>query len=90
MAGILQEMPALAAIAAPTALSYARLVPDRWAGESQCWGVENKSAAMRLVCHHDHRTRGANSTSASREDADSSAGQLAPEASIACPSANGV
>jgi glutamine synthetase len=47
--GILAELPALAAIGAPSVASYLRLVPSHWAGVFQCWGRENREAALRLV-----------------------------------------
>jgi glutamine synthetase len=48
-AGILAELPALAAVGAPSVASYLRLVPSHWAGIFQCWGLENREAALRLV-----------------------------------------
>jgi glutamine synthetase len=47
--GILAELPALVAVGAPSAASYLRLVPSHWAGVFQCWGRENREAALRLV-----------------------------------------
>jgi glutamine synthetase len=47
--GILAELPALAAVGAPSVASYLRLVPSHWAGVFQCWGRENREAALRLV-----------------------------------------
>jgi len=47
--GILAELPALTAVGAPSVASYLRLVPSRWAGVFQCWGRENREAALRLV-----------------------------------------
>lgn len=49
LAGLLDALPALCAIGAPSAASYLRLVPQRWAGPWQCWGLENREAALRLV-----------------------------------------
>lgn len=49
VAGILERLPALLALGAPTAASYLRLVPSHWAGAFACWGVENREAALRLV-----------------------------------------
>ncbi|HVQ94956.1 MAG TPA: glutamine synthetase family protein [Mycobacteriales bacterium] len=49
LAGILAELPALLAIGAPTVASYLRLVPSHWAGAYQCWGRENREAALRLI-----------------------------------------
>jgi len=48
-AGILAELPALTAVGAPSMASYLRLVPSHWAGVFQCWGRENREAALRLV-----------------------------------------
>jgi glutamine synthetase len=48
-AGILAELPALCGIGAPSVASYLRLVPSHWAGAFQCWGLENREAALRLV-----------------------------------------
>jgi len=47
--GVLAELPALAAVGAPSVPSYLRLVPSHWAGVFQCWGRENREAALRLV-----------------------------------------
>lgn len=49
LAGVLAELPALLAVGAPTVASYLRLVPSHWAGVYQCWGRENREAALRLV-----------------------------------------
>jgi glutamine synthetase len=49
LAGVLDALPALCAVGAPSAASYLRLVPQRWAGPWQCWGLENREAALRLV-----------------------------------------
>ena len=48
-AGVLAALPALAAVGAPSVASYLRLVPSHWAGAYQCWGKENREAALRLV-----------------------------------------
>jgi glutamine synthetase len=48
-AGVLAELPALTAVGAPSVASYLRLVPSHWAGVFQCWGLENREAALRLV-----------------------------------------
>lgn len=47
--GILAELPALTAVGAPSVASYLRLMPSHWAGVFQCWGLENREAALRLV-----------------------------------------
>ncbi|MFJ2720754.1 glutamine synthetase family protein [Streptomyces sp. NPDC087437] len=49
LAGVLRELPALLALGAPSAASYLRLEPSRWAGAFQCWGPENREAAIRFV-----------------------------------------
>ncbi|MFG2719974.1 glutamine synthetase [Streptomyces sp. NPDC048416] len=49
LAGILDALPALLAIGAPSPASYLRLAPSRWAGAFQCWGAENREAALRFV-----------------------------------------
>ena len=48
-AGILERLPALLAIGAPSVASYLRLVPSHWAGAFACWGLENREAALRFV-----------------------------------------
>jgi glutamine synthetase len=48
LAGVVEELPALTAIGAPSALSYERLRPSVWAGAYACWGNENREAALRL------------------------------------------
>jgi len=47
--GVLASLPALVAVGAPSVASYIRLVPSHWAGAYQCWGKENREAALRLV-----------------------------------------
>ena len=49
IAGLLEALPALLAIGAPTPGSYLRLLPSRWAGAYQVWGKENREAAIRLI-----------------------------------------
>ena len=49
MAGWLRSLPALSAIGAPSVASHLRLLPQRWAAPYQCWGFENREAALRLV-----------------------------------------
>jgi glutamine synthetase len=49
LAGLLDALPALCAIGAPSVASYLRLVPHRWAAPWQCWGRENREAALRFV-----------------------------------------
>jgi glutamine synthetase len=49
IAGVLDGLPALLAVGAPSVASYLRLIPERWSGPFQCWGVENREAGIRLV-----------------------------------------
>ncbi|WP_189132727.1 glutamine synthetase family protein [Wenjunlia tyrosinilytica] len=49
LAGVLRELPALLAIGAPSPASHLRLEPSRWAGAFQCWGLENREAALRFI-----------------------------------------
>ncbi|QEY33077.1 glutamine synthetase [Synechococcus sp. RSCCF101] len=49
LAAVLDELPGLMALTAPSAVSYLRLVPGTWAAPFQVWGVENREAALRLI-----------------------------------------
>jgi glutamine synthetase len=53
-AGVLDGLPALLAIGAPSAASYLRLIPQRWAAPYRCWGRENREAAVRLAASGAH------------------------------------
>lgn len=48
VAGILAHLPALCALAAPSAVSYLRLVPHHWSAAYACFGERNREAAVRL------------------------------------------
>ena len=48
-AGVLEHLPALMAVGAPSPVSYLRHLPSHWAGTFACWGLENREAAMRMV-----------------------------------------
>ncbi len=48
--GILSHLPALMAVGAPSPVSYLRQLPSHWAGTFACWGLENREAALRMVC----------------------------------------
>jgi glutamine synthetase len=48
-AGILDHLPALMAVGAPSPVSYLRHLPSHWAGTFACWGLENREAAIRMV-----------------------------------------
>ncbi|MGB7364514.1 MAG: glutamine synthetase family protein [Rhodococcus sp. (in: high G+C Gram-positive bacteria)] len=49
IAGLLAELPAVAAVTAPSTGSLLRRRPGYWAGAFAFWGVENREAAVRLV-----------------------------------------
>ncbi len=49
LAGLLDRLPALVCVGAPSVPSYLRMVPQHWAGVYRCWGRENREAALRLV-----------------------------------------
>jgi len=49
IAGVLDHLPGLLAIGAPSPASYLRLVPGHWAAPFQVWGLENREAALRLI-----------------------------------------
>jgi glutamine synthetase len=49
LAGVLEHLPALAAITVPSRNSYRRLEPHFWAGAFRVWGYENREAAVRVT-----------------------------------------
>ncbi|GAB9471832.1 hypothetical protein Gpo141_00009031 [Globisporangium polare] len=49
VAGILEELPGMLMLLAPTINSYERLQPHCWAGAYACYGFENREAAIRLI-----------------------------------------
>jgi glutamine synthetase len=49
VAGMLEALPAITAVAAPSAASYLRLQPGHWSGAYTVWGVENREATLRLI-----------------------------------------
>jgi glutamine synthetase len=49
LAGVLRELPALVAVGAGHPASFLRLQPSRWAGVWQCWGVETRETALRMI-----------------------------------------
>ncbi|WP_435272584.1 glutamine synthetase [Streptomyces parvulus] len=49
VAGVLEHLPALTAITAPSPASYLRLRPSQWAGVFTAWGRETREAALRIV-----------------------------------------
>lgn len=51
MAGILEHLPGLMALTAPTRNSYARFGRHLWSGAFACWGYDNREAALRVPTH---------------------------------------
>ena len=49
LAGIVEQLPALAALLTPSPSSYLRLQPSRWAGVFAAWGHENREAGVRAI-----------------------------------------
>ena len=49
LAGQLHALPHVLPLLAPTVNSYKRLVPGSWAATAVGWGVDNRTAALRLV-----------------------------------------
>lgn len=48
VAGIVEHLPGLVALTAPSVNSYRRLQPSSWASAYTCWGYENREAAVRV------------------------------------------
>jgi glutamine synthetase len=47
-AGVLRHVPSICAAAAPTAVSYLRLVPHRWSAGWSCLGERNRETVLRI------------------------------------------
>ncbi len=47
--GLVELMPALTAVYAPTINAYKRYVPGVWAPLTASWGVENRTSAIRII-----------------------------------------
>ena len=47
-AGLLHHLKALMALTTPSTNSYRRLRPHCWSGAFQCWGYDNREAALRI------------------------------------------
>jgi glutamine synthetase len=60
IAGVLATLPDLLGVYAGSVLSSARLRPGNWAGAAQCWGLENREAALRFVASTPGTPHGAN------------------------------
>jgi glutamine synthetase len=48
LAGVLEHLPGLCGLTAPSFNSYRRIVPRNWAGAFTCWGHDNREAPLRL------------------------------------------
>lgn len=48
VAGILEHLPGLLALTAPSYNSYLRLLPQYWSSAFTCWGVDNREASLRV------------------------------------------
>jgi glutamine synthetase len=48
VAGILDHLPGLLALTAPSFNSYARLLPQHWSSAFTCWGPDNREATVRV------------------------------------------
>ena len=48
ISGVLDHLPALAAITIPSKTSYRRIRPHLWAGAFRSWGHQNREAAVRV------------------------------------------
>lgn len=55
--GILAHMDELAAVYLPNGNSYKRVVPHHFAPTSKAWGIENRTAAVRVVASSPKATR---------------------------------
>jgi glutamine synthetase len=48
VAGLLEHLPGLCGLTAPSFNSYRRIVPQYWAGAYTCWGYDNREAPVRV------------------------------------------
>jgi glutamine synthetase len=48
IAGLLEHLPGLCGLTAPSFNSYRRIVPRYWAGAFVCWGHDNREAPVRV------------------------------------------
>jgi glutamine synthetase len=70
IAGILDHLPGLCGLAAPSFNSYHRIIPHYWAGAFTCWGLDNREAPVRVPSLYAGRE--AASTNAELKAADAS------------------
>lgn len=57
IAGVLAAMPEFTALMAPNPNSYRRYRPYSWAGTTATWGIDNRSAGLRVICEGPTGTR---------------------------------
>jgi glutamine synthetase len=55
IAGILDHLPGLLGLTAPSFNSYQRLEPQHWSSAYVCWGPDNREAAIRVPSTHRDR-----------------------------------
>lgn len=55
IAGILKHLPALMAVTTPIPNSYRRIMPHSWTGAYQCWGLDNREVAIRVIREPDRK-----------------------------------
>jgi glutamine synthetase len=48
LAGVLEHLPGLCGLAAPSFNSYRRIAPHTWSGAFACWGYDNREAPLRV------------------------------------------
>ena len=48
IAGVLEHLPGLCGLTAPSFNSYHRIIPHYWAGAFTCWGLDNREAPVRV------------------------------------------
>lgn len=49
IAGVLEHLPGLCGLTAPSFNSYRRIAPGTWAGAFACWGLDNREAPIRVA-----------------------------------------
>jgi glutamine synthetase len=49
VAGVLEHLPGLCGLTAPSFNSYHRILPQFWAGAFVCWGYDNREAPVRIA-----------------------------------------
>jgi glutamine synthetase len=49
IAGVLEHLPGLCGLTAPSFNSYHRIIPQYWAGAFRCWGHDNREAPVRVA-----------------------------------------